>query len=309
MARGPLLAVDWGTTNVRAWRLGGGGEIEAHAEFPLGVSRLSPGEAAQRFANEIRPGLGAETLPALLCGMVGSNLGWILAPYLDCPASPGALAGALAEAGPGVHIVPGLRCEGLVGPDVMRGEETQVLGWLTADPARELGRHILCLPGTHAKWVVVEAGVVTRFLTAMTGELYDLLGSRGVLKFQAREPGSVATGTDPYDWAAFDAGARAAADGGALSSRLFGLRGLTLNGRLAPASAPAWLSGLLIGAEIAALWPLIGGDGAQPVHLVGEERLRALYGRVLRTRGIASAGMEGDGAVLMGLKRIWSETP
>ncbi len=304
MASGPFLAVDWGTTNVRAWRLGESGAVDGRAEFPLGVSRLPPGEAVRRFEAEVRPALGAETLPALLCGMIGSNLGWTLAPYLDCPASPRALAGALVRAGPDAWIVPGLRCEGLAGPDVMRGEETQVLGWLAADPARERGRHGLCLPGTHAKWVVLEDGAVSRFATAMTGELYDLLGAHGVLRFPPREGPS-----PPLDDAAFDAGVRAAGDGGALSARLFGLRGLTLNDRLDPASAPAWLSGLLIGAEIAALWPLVGKGVGGEIHLVGESRLTDLYGRVLAARGLAWSAASGEDTVLSGLRRIWSEIP
>lgn len=294
---GPFLAVDWGTSNLRAWRLGADGAVLRHAELPLGVSRLTPGEAAARFESEVRPALGAEGLPALMCGMVGSTLGWTLAPYIACPASLGALAGGLVEAAPGVRIVPGLTGPGLIGPDVMRGEETQVLGWLAADPARGRGRRLLLHPGTHAKWVRLADGAVERFVTAMTGEIYAVMGAHGVLKF--------AQGDGPVDFAAFDRGVAAAGDGGALAARLFGVRGLTVSGELAAGAVPAFVSGLLIGAEIAALWPLLADADENVIDVVGDEGLCALYARVLARRGLACAVADGEGAVLAGLRRIW----
>jgi len=296
MIHGGWLAVDWGTTNVRAWRLTARGEVEDRAEFPLGVGRLAAGEAAARFQTVIRPRLEAQSLPALLCGMIGSTLGWALAPYVDCPASPDRLAAALIEVSPGVRIVPGLRCAGLAGPDVMRGEETQILGWLAAEPARRLGRRLLCLPGTHAKWVAVRDGVVERFVTAMTGELHSVLGAHSVLKFS---PG-------PHDADAFDRGVAAAGEGDALSARLFNARGLTLSGELAPASMASFVSGLLIGSEIASLQPRLAGDSGQSVDLIGDAGLCELYARAMSARGVASTLHDGDGCVLGGLKRIWA---
>ncbi len=300
MAEGAFLAADWGTTNLRAWRVGSDGAVRQSADFPLGVSRLAPGEAAARFEAEVRPALGAEGLPALLCGMIGSALGWTVAPYIDCPASPETLAVGLIEAAPGIRIVPGLRCAGLAGPDVMRGEETQVLGWLAADPARPHGRHLLCLPGTHCKWVRIEDGAVTRFATAMTGELYALLGAQSVLRF----------GPDQAeDLEAFDRGAAAAGDGGALAARLFSLRGLTLAGRVSAASASSWLSGLLIGAEIAGLWPLIADDATTSVEFVGEPALCALYSRAVVSKCSHFGITDGQAAALDGLKAIWKAAP
>jgi 2-dehydro-3-deoxygalactonokinase len=300
MSCGPFLAVDWGTTNVRAWRLDERGTVLQRAEFPLGVVHLRPGEAATRFESEIRPALDARDLPALLCGMIGSTLGWANAPYLECPVSLARLAGSLLEVAPGVRIVPGLTCAGLIGPDVMRGEETQVLGWQAADPARVYGRHLLCHPGTHAKWVRVEGGEVTRFVTAMTGELYDVLGAQSVLKFD-HPPRD-----DDFDVEAFDRGAAAAGDGGALASRLFGLRGLTVSGRLPAAAPPSWLSGLLIGAEIASLWPLVASADEKLAHVVGAARLCDRYARVLTARGVGCELADGETAVIAGLTRIWA---
>jgi 2-dehydro-3-deoxygalactonokinase len=291
-----FLALDWGTTNLRAWRLGSDGAVLRAAEFQLGVSRLAPGEAAARFESEVRPALGGERLPALACGMIGSNLGWVSAPYIDCPASLETLAAGLVVAAPNVRIVPGLRCEGLAGPDVMRGEETQILGWLAADPERRRGRRLLVHPGTHAKWVTIDDGVLTRFNTSMTGELYSVLGAHSLLRFPDGEVG---------DGDAFDAGAAAAGDGGALATRLFGLRGLVVNDRLPAASAASWLSGLLIGAEIGALWPMLRDGVTSGVHLLGDTRLCGLYARVLSARGVPFTVSDGEAAVLGGLIHIW----
>lgn len=298
MSASPFIAVDWGTSNLRAWRFDAAGAVKAGFERPWGVSRLGPGEAAARFEAEVRPALDGRDLPTLLCGMVGSTLGWTLAPYVDCPASPGRLAAALIEAAPGVRIVPGLRCAGLAGPDVMRGEETQILGWLAAEPGRTQGRWLLCLPGTHAKWVLVCDGVVERFATAMTGEMFELLGAHSILKLanQVEEP------------SAFDDGVAAAGDGGALLTRLFGLRGRTLNGQLPAASAGSFLSGLLIGAEIAGLLPLLG-EAAGPVQLIGDTALTARYRRALARFGRTSETMDGEAAVLGGLAHIWRAAP
>jgi 2-dehydro-3-deoxygalactonokinase len=308
MSSGPFLAADWGTTNLRAWVLDEGGRVLRRAEFPLGVAQLRPGEATARFENEVRPTLGAQDLPALLCGMIGSTLGWANAPYLACPVSLAELTGSLLEVAPGVRIVPGLTCDGLVGPDLVRGEETQVLGWLAADPARLRGRHLLCHPGTHAKWVRIEEGAVTRFVTAMTGELYDMLGSHSVLGFTpplAQDDFDA----EAFDPQAFESGAAAAGEGGALASRLFGLRGLTVSGQLPAAAAPSWLSGLLIGAEVASLWPVMAAADEKLVHVVGAARLCDRYARVLTTRGVGCELADGETAVIAGLTRIWAAAP
>src|SRR5262245_45962702 len=151
MAQVAVLACDWGTTNLRAWTLDADGRVIASRDFQLGVAGLQPGEAARRFEDEVRPALQAQALPAVLCGMIGSNLGWAVAPYVDCPADLEALAAALVtpEGARGwVRIAPGVRGEGLGGAgDVMRGEETQLFGWLALHPDRARGRQAVCHPG------------------------------------------------------------------------------------------------------------------------------------------------------------------
>jgi 2-dehydro-3-deoxygalactonokinase len=298
MSEAALLAGDWGTTNLRVWALDAAGAVLARREFPFGVAGLAKGEAARRLREVVRPGFSPATLPVLLCGMAGSNLGVAPAPYLDCPARLEDLAGGLILAGEGVWIAPGLRCQGLTGaPDVMRGEETQILGLLSMLGDQGRGRHLICLPGTHAKWVQAEGGQVIRFATAMTGELYAVLRDHSVL-----------CGPDVVeDPAAFDEGLAAAGDGGALAARLFSTRARVVGGGAPASSAASYLSGLLIGAEVAAL-PGLLGEASTPVSLVGAGALCGLYGRALTRLGIDYNSFDGEAAALAGLYALWSAT-
>jgi len=289
--RAALLACDWGTTNLRAWTLDAGGGVVAQRDFPLGVARLGPGEAARRFAAEVRPALAAQDLPAILCGMVGSNLGWTAVPYADCPAGLASLAGRLTPVAPGVRIVPGLRCEGIAGaPDVMRGEETQILGWLAQHPDRQTGRCVVCHPGTHAKWVLIEDGRIVRFVTAMTGELFAVLSQHSVLKADAPAD----------DDAAFDQGLAAAGDGDGLAARLFTARARVVGGSAPAETTPSYLSGLLIGAEVASVPQLLGGPPGQ-VALLGDAALCDRYRRALVRRGAQVEVFDGEAAAVAGL--------
>jgi 2-dehydro-3-deoxygalactonokinase len=293
-----FLAVDWGTTNCRAWRVEAGGAVSLSKSFPLGVKGLKPGEAAARFQSELRPAMQAEDLPALLCGMIGSDLGWRAVPYRDCPAGLDEMAASLVAVeaeGPPVRIVPGLRCQGIAGaPDVLRGEETPVFGWVADDPARARGRRLVHHPGTHAKWLLVEDGRVVRFVTAMTGELFDVLSKHSLLR---SEP-------EVGDGAGFEAGLAAAGDGGALASRLFSTRARVVGGGEPASETRGYLSGLLIGAEVSGVPPLLGCEGL-PVEVVGDARLVELYERAMRARGIEAHGHAGDAATLRGLRAMF----
>lgn len=287
-----LIACDWGTTNLRAWTLDAEGQVLAHREFELGVSKLAPGEAARRFQSEVQPALDAVGLPAILCGMVGSNLGWTVAPYADCPAGLPELASRLMAVEADVQIVPGLRCQGIAGaPDVMRGEETQLLGWVAQHPERARGRQVVCHPGTHAKWVLIEDGRIVRFVTMMTGELFAVLSKHSVLKGEG-------PADDP---AAFDAGLAAAGDGGGLAARLFTARARVVGGGAPAQSTPSYLSGLLIGAEVAAGAALLGVADDTPVALLGDAGLCGFYRRALERRGTACETFDGEAAALAGL--------
>lgn len=301
MAEPAFLACDWGTTNLRAWLMADDGRVLKSRDFPLGVSQLAPGEAARRFRDEVRPGLVAEGLPAILCGMIGSTLGWAVADYLPCPAGLGDLRGALLKVDDGaapVVIVPGLSCAGLTGaPDVMRGEETQVFGWTRLAPERRRGRWAVCHPGTHAKWILVEDGAIVRFVTAMTGELFAVLRKHSVLKSDA----------PPDDEAAFDEGVAAAGDGGALASRLFSVRSRVVAGDAAPETTPSYLSGLLIGAEVAAAPAMLGLGEDASIALVGEPALCRWYARALKGAGRTVSVHNGDEAARAGLFALHQE--
>ena len=293
MAPPEFLACDWGTTNLRAWVLDDVGNIIRHSKFPLGVSKLAPGEACERFRTEIRPAMDARQLPALLCGMVGSTLGWTVVPYCPCPGNLAAVSAGMVQVdtNPATWIVPGLSGLGIDdAPDVMRGEETQVLGWIAAEPARASGKYVVCHPGTHSKWIMISNGWIVRFVTAMTGELFELLRTKSILRAES----------SPDDEEAFDQGLQAAGDGNALAARLFTTRARYLTGDLA-GSPTSYLSGLLIGAEIASVPTGLGIDHGLRITLLGDPQLCRWYRRAMSRVGVKSSFSDGEGAVIMGL--------
>ncbi len=288
-----FLACDWGTTNVRAWVISAAGEIIRRQTFPFGVAKLKPGEAASLFSRTVRPALMAQSLSAMLCGMIGSDLGWVSVPYRNCPADFHSVAHGLhqVESEPAAWIVPGLQSSGTFGaPDVMRGEETQILGWL-ANQAVQKEPRILCHPGTHTKWVLVEGERIMRFVTAMTGELFDVLRKHSVLRTEA----------DANDAGAFAQGVAAAGDGSAVAARLFTARTRVVAGGMPRESTASYLSGLLIGAEIASVPALLSRSPVPEIDLLGERALCESYAAALTHAGISSCIHDGEAAVIAGL--------
>ncbi len=265
-----MIALDWGTTNRRAWALGRTGEILDERGDGEGLLSVKQGAFALSFASFAAPWLAPErAMPVLMCGMVGSKLGWAEVPYIEAPADLAGLARNLHKVpfdGPArVTIVPGVSCRHDGVPDVMRGEECQVLAVLAE---RKLNDAFIVLPGTHSKWVRVSDGRLATFRTYMTGELYSALTSSGTLA-QLMEKGD-------GDADAFAHGVeRARREGtGALSHLLFGVRTLGLFNTLPRASLAPYLSGLLIGAEMkdALAW-----TGARQVIAVGSPKLLDSY--------------------------------
>lgn len=279
-----LIALDWGSTQLRAFLLGDDGAVLAQRLSADGASTLA-GEAA--FAQAFEAVAGdwralAPTLPVLACGMVGSQHGWREAPYAPCPADANDLARQALRLQPGFWIVPGL-ADLAAAPDVMRGEETQIVGALARHP--ELAPDAcLVLPGTHAKWARVAQGRVTGFATHMTGELYALLRHQSVLS--RLMPAPDAPGAAAPDEVGFTAGLDAARAGGGLAHQLFSVRTLGLFERLPRAALPDYLSGLLIGHEI--VHELAAGLPSR-LAIIGEPALAARYARALAHFGHEAA--------------------
>lgn len=276
-----LVGLDWGTSSLRSYLFAHDGSVTERRARPWGIQHLPEGgyEAAfQGVAGDWRrryPGI-----PVLAAGMVGSRQGWREVPYVDCPADADAIAAALVpfDSVCGMlHLVPGLSQSG-ESPDVMRGEETQIVGAISREP-RLAGDSLLVLPGTHCKWARVSDGRVTRFTTHLTGELFAMLRDHSIIGRPAREAAKDgALVTEPYD-AAFVRGVHVVRDGGAagVAGKLFTTRSLYLAGDLQVAETLDYLSGLLIGEELRSVRAGLGDAGWPPCVLLGEPALCGRY--------------------------------
>jgi 2-dehydro-3-deoxygalactonokinase len=295
-----LIAIDWGTSSARAYRLDARGRILDERSAPLGVQKVEPGKFPQALT-ALLGGDVPEGVPMIACGMIGSRQGWIEAPYRDCPADFEGVAAALTPV-PGTRlcIVPGLVCRDADGvPDVMRGEETQIMGALDDQTWAHAAPRVVVLPGTHSKWALVGGRVIEAFATFMTGELYAVLREHSIL-------GRLAATASPDDGAALERGVRASLrEAAALPHDLFSARTLALTGALAPEAVADYLSGLLLGAEVAAgrRWLETHAVTGGSVILVGEAALCERYRRALALAGI-EATMGPPDAAARGLWRI-----
>jgi 2-dehydro-3-deoxygalactonokinase len=300
-----LIALDWGTSSLRAFLLADGAAIVAQRHADHGILRLPPpgGRAGfeRAFADVVGPWLARRPdLPVVACGMVGSAQGWEQAPYVDCPVDVRALAAhatrVVTLSGATLWLAPGARFDpAAAAPDVMRGEEIQVAGALDGQAHWEK-RCCFVLPGTHSKWAQVEQGRITGFATYMTGELYAVLREHSILGRlmpAAAVAGAAGVQRSRAQDEAFDAGLQAAGlhPPAALAHQLFAVRTLGLTGRLSSEALGDYLSGLLIGHEVAAGLADLDrpGAGAAPVVLVGEPALCQRYDRALALQGARAA--------------------
>lgn len=234
-----FIAVDWGTTNRRAYAIGPGGARLGEMEDDLGILSV-PKDGFEDSVAAIREKLG--DLPMLLAGMIGSNRGWIEAPYLPCPAGADELARAIKWVEPGrTGIVPGVSWTEDPWADVMRGEEVQIFGALGAKMVGPLAS--ICHPGTHNKWVRLDGGRIDGFRTVMTGEIYSLLREHSILAGQLAPPARLGH--------AFNAGVQHGFAEHDLTAELFSVRARALLGKEEGVDAPSYVSGLLIGADLA----------------------------------------------------------
>jgi 2-dehydro-3-deoxygalactonokinase len=285
-----MIAVDWGGSSFRAFRLDAAGQVIAQRRCDQGVLSCRSGfdqVLAQQLADWDEP-------LVVMAGMIGSRQGWRETPYVDCPASLAQIAGGLqplpACALPGreIWIAPGLRSTVAGRCDVMRGEETQVAGLLP-----DLGDAVqwICLPGTHSKLVQIEQGCIVDFSTAMTGELFQLLREHSLLG-RLMQPGQP-------DEAAFDRGLDDSAGSDGLLRQLFAVRTHGLFATLPAASLASYLSGLLIGSELRSR-----PDGVTQLLLVGADTLTAAYARACARLGIGASTCHGEESAAQGLYRL-----
>jgi len=282
------IAVDWGTTNRRAYLIDAQGQCTD--EFEDGKGVLSVGkDGFPPAVAEIRQRLGDK--PMLLAGMVGSNRGWSEAPYVRCPSGLQEIANGIVWVEKDAGIVPGVAFVGGGRADVMRGEEVQVLGAVAVGliPAD----CTVCHPGTHNKWVNVKGGRIAGFRTVMTGELFNLLKQHSIL--------SDLLSRDATPNAAFDAGVRHGLDQDDLQSELFAIRARVLLGEAEAGDAAPYASGLLIGSDVR-----IGlrDAGDAPMVIMARPELTRLYAAALQQAGREAVELDGERTFLAGIARL-----
>lgn len=291
------IAVDWGTSNLRGWGIGVDGKTVASAVSDQGMGKLKPDQfpsALLALVDQLTS--TRQGGQVLICGMAGARQGWLEAPYLEAPTDLRDLARSAVhppfpDASFSVSILPGV-CQRRDGENVMRGEETQLLGLAAIMPGYA---GPVCMPGTHSKWAWLDGSTISRFTTAMTGEVFEILKTHSVLRHSL-------TGDlgGPERENGFQAGARDGLDHPeSLLGQLFGVRAGSLLSARPPDWCAGYLSGLLIGTEIAANRSQIGAD---PVPLIGSATLCALYARVLAMTGATGRVVDSTEVVLAGLK-------
>jgi len=290
----PLIAIDWGTTSLRGARIGSKGEVLASREFARGILSVAPGQFEAVFHELFHDWMQTPDTLCLISGMAGSRQGWQEAPYCPCPAGFTELVKHLLWIQPErIALVPGMSCmatDPLNTPDVMRGEEIQIFGALQL---AQLDTATLVLPGTHSKWVQVQAGRILNFKTFMTGELFALLSQHSIL-------GKTLDLKGAFEEAAFLQGIDQSQQPGSVLHHLFAVRTLGLFERMSSTALPSYLSGLLIGEELRTQAQLTDSN---PVILIGSEALTLRYTLALQHLGISSQcrGSEATWAGLFAL--------
>jgi 2-dehydro-3-deoxygalactonokinase len=283
-----FIAVDWGSTNRRAYLLDSSGHSTQEFEDSKGVLAVPEGGFPAAVA-EIRDKLGDK--PLLLAGMIGSNRGWIEAPYVSCPAGIEDLAKSLKWPSEREAIVPGVSYTGSGHADVMRGEEVQLLGASAAklvDPDA-----LVCHPGTHNKWAILRHGRIQSFRTVMTGELFNLLKEHSILSDLLA--GKVEVGD------AFRAGAREGLVTEALPAELFAVRARVLLGQARREDASSYASGLLIGTDVRIGLAL---PAAAQIVVMGRPELTKLYAAAIVEAGRTAIELDGEQSFLAGALKI-----
>lgn len=281
------IAIDWGSTNLRAWLCQGEQCLESR-QSAAGVTRLN-GKSPEAVLAEVTQNWRDSATPIVMAGMVGSNVGWKIAPYLPLPAHFSAIGEQLTSVGDNIWIIPGLCVSRDDNHNVMRGEETQLLGARTLSPSS-----VYVMPGTHCKWVQADAEQIHDFRTVMTGELHHLLLAHSLVGAGLPEQAPSA--------AAFSAGlARGIASPDVLP-QLFEVRASHVLGNLPREQVSEFLSGLLIGAEVASMREFVGRE--QAVTIVAGAALTSRYEQAFRAIGREVSTVSGDTAFQAGIRSI-----
>jgi 2-dehydro-3-deoxygalactonokinase len=288
------IAVDWGTTQLRAWLMALDGTVLDRRNCDKGMGGLSR-DQFEPALNDLLSDLATDlTLPVIVCGMAGSRQGWAEAPYVAVPCAPPGSEAATCVASKhwDVRILPGVKQTSPA--DVMRGEETQIAGFLASEPDFD---GILCLPGTHNKWVHISAAEIVSFRTFMTGEIFALLAAQSVLRHSVD--------TDGWDQTAFTNALSATlvrpAD---LAANLFSLRAESLLNNMPAVEAKSRMSALLIGSELAAAKPYWLG---QQVVILGEGPVARAYETALKAQAAMVRCVDADNMTLAGLTAAYDE--
>ncbi|HAD29520.1 MAG TPA: 2-keto-3-deoxy-galactonokinase [Rhodobacteraceae bacterium] len=285
------IAVDWGTSNLRVWAMDASHDLLAERSSDQGMGGLEPAQFEGVLLGIIDEFLAADRVtPVICCGMVGAKQGWVEADYLAVPSKPPSGDGATQVPSDDpridVRILPGMKQ--VAQPDVMRGEETQVAGFLRGQPKFD---GVLMMPGTHSKWAHISAEEIVSFQTFMTGEMYALLARQSVLKHSVAVKG--------WDDAAFEAAlSEAISRPESVAATLFGLRAASLVGDQSAEVARARLSGLLIGLELAATRPYWLG---QNLAIIGAPEVVEVYAKALSLQGLKAQVYDAQPMTRLGL--------
>ena len=295
-----LIIGDWGNSNARAWLCAADGAVlEARRGPGIAPVRSDPAAIAAAFATMTTG--WPDGVPALLAGVVGASFGWRDAGYLPCPIAVDQIGSHAVRAPTNervVWIAPGISCTNAWGqPDTMRGEELQIVGWAAQNPGRNA---LVALPGTHCKWGQVQDGQVTRFHSAISGELFALLRDHSVMVDRGAQ-------SAPHDAAAFAEGVALAKGAVAvdMSALLFTARARQATGAMAVMAAPSLISGIIIGCDVRTGLSLYGRS--QDIVVIGDDALAARYNEALNQWGIAATRSDGDTMMRAGLLAVFKE--
>ena len=301
MSEAAYVAVDWGTSSFRLWLMDRAGGVLAERRSQEGMMAAAKIGFAGVLQSHLDAVGAADHLPVVICGMAGARQGWVEAGYIDTPADLASVvqrAVAVAGQSRDIRILPGIAQRDPKAPDVMRGEETQLLGALGAD-----GEALVCMPGTHSKWASVRGGIVERFTTFMTGELFSAISRETILSL------AVANADEAVDATAFKSAVVAAFEAPAFAANLlFQVRSGQLLYGGSPAAARERISGTLIGLELAA--GLAGDEPKRGITLVAAGALGELYRLAFDTLSVAVQSIDSEDASRRGLsiaaKAIWT---